>query len=164
MPWISMAMNGWHITYKPSGPREYMQYTLCIIHLSFIHPSIYSSIHPSIYLSIYSSIHLFTYPCHHIVSLMRAARLTVMNKRIDNVRYCTVLYRSIGAVCVEDECVLRRNNIYVFVYIIIIIIITSIILTINIIILSSSSYYHHTIITQCREGVTVHAYIQGMLQ
>ena len=163
-----MAMNGWHITYKLSGPREYMQYTVynsSIIHSSFylfILPSIYLFIHlfihPSTHPSIYSSIHLFTYPCHHIVRLMRAARLTVMNNRIDHVRYCTVLYRSIGAVCVEDECVLRRNNIYVFVYIIIIIIITSIILTIIVIIIII------TIITQCREGVTVHAYIQGMFQ
>jgi hypothetical protein len=38
-----MAMNGWHITYKPSVPREYMQYLLYFIHLSFIHPSISSS-------------------------------------------------------------------------------------------------------------------------
>ncbi len=162
-----MAMNGWHITYKPSGPREYMQYTLYTMHLSLILLSIHPSIHPSIYSFIYSSIHLFTHPCHHIVSLMRAARLTVMKNRIDHVRYCTILYYMYCADqsapcmwCDErifmswcDERIIITIIIIIIIIIIIhiiiiLIIITSIILTIIIIILSSplsSSYYHYSV-------------------
>ncbi len=119
--------------------------TYCIYFI--YHSSFYLFIHPSIYLSIYSFIHLVTHPCHHIVRLMRAARLTVMNNRIDHVRYCTALHvlcRSIGAVCAATKeylclCVYHHYH-------------------------HHHHHYHHTIITQCLEGVTVHAYIQGLLQ